>query len=89
MKKAKMVLFSLAILAVVGGALAFKANSKYLVEFCYTTQTTTDGSQSNTFACPLVTTSTIDESQPTQFFYATIKNGNCPAKCPPLSLIGE
>jgi hypothetical protein len=35
MKKAKIMLLSVAVVAVVGGALAFKANSKFNRAYCY------------------------------------------------------
>ncbi|MCS3801049.1 hypothetical protein [Niastella sp. OAS944] len=74
MKRAKVILTSLVVLAVVGGALAFKAKSP--VYCLYTTNTTT------AFTCPKV--ATIETTIPgTKFQFATTRPIlNCPTAVP-------
>jgi len=85
MKKAKIMLLSIAILAVVGGALAFKAE-KFNLVYCYDSQNTPPNAMSTTLPqfCQSEKRTT---TMPNGAFlsYATTKPpGGCPAitKCP-------
>jgi hypothetical protein len=90
MKKAKVMLLSVAILAVVAGALAFKSNKVFGFRYCYTTLTTIDPN-APAQPCTLVTVLSKKDPNATQFFYAKIKpTGTCASEtCPPLSIIPE
>ena len=70
MKKAKMLFTAITVLAVVGGALAFKAKKSVPVIFT----TAVSGACPNSVAGDFVTTTTV----PT-VFYTTVSGANCTA----------
>jgi hypothetical protein len=72
MKKAKMLLSAIAVLAVVGGALAFKANTKFRTDYC---TTNVDPGTANKCSILLEASTTTTSSTPDQFWY-TIKPSN-------------
>lgn len=71
MKNVKMMLLSLALFAVVGGALAFKA--KFTTDYCITTVGV--GANNTGINCPSHTVSTIDLSGQANFVATTTYNG--------------
>jgi hypothetical protein len=74
MKKAKIMLIAIAVLATVGGALAFKA-SKISTTYC--TRLVAD----NSGACEgQIALSKFGDGEGTQFYY-TIKGANCNVNC--------
>jgi hypothetical protein len=97
MKKVKVMLLSLAMLAVVGGALAFKA--KYSDDFCYTTAHIVNGAYTCVVSnvklkCPTFTDiSTIDAVGPLTSCTTTPFEGGCSEDLtcltPRTSLIGN
>ena len=96
MKKVKIMLMSIAVLAVVGGALAFKAKA-FNQFYCYENLNhfVPANAVGGVGACPLVIQSSKDE-EPSRFIFATINpdpNGNPAActtiTCPATSLVGE
>jgi hypothetical protein len=74
MKKAKLMLTSIAILAVVGGALAFKAKSAYTSKFC---TSTTSGT------CPGAFAAGQAGGTGTQYYYVVTNNANNCASAAP------
>lgn len=79
MKKAKMLLSAIAVLAVVGGALAFKANTKFANQYC----TTNIDPQSGGF-CSILrqnVTTTTDNSFP-QLWYTVKPAAGCQSDGP-------
>jgi hypothetical protein len=83
MKQIKIMLTSIAIIGVVGGALAFKAKN-FGVQYCKGAAFVVG---QPTGACPnVVFSTTLDATTP---FYATLKNGACPAACTSLNIKAE
>jgi hypothetical protein len=76
MKKAKIMLVAIAVLAAVGGTLAFKASKAFGFDYCY--RATTDNS---TTSCTddIIGYRTVQEGQPFQVeYYYTLKDvENC------------
>ena len=78
MKKAKLMLTAITVLAIAGGALAFKAKN-FIKNFCYTT---TNLIQVGHTTCPVSFTdakTTTVQISPTQVYYYTLTNN--PAQC--------
>lgn len=75
MKKAKIMLMSIALVAVVGGALAFKASKSPTRKYCYST---TAASDPTTQICSLVTTFNIGQAGVDPILaYAAFPSGGC------------
>lgn len=73
MKKVKIMLMSMAILAIVGGALAFKA--KFTTEFC-TLTTTTGGA----LTCPITLATTLNGTIPVEYTFPEPGESDCPVE---------
>jgi hypothetical protein len=97
MKKAKIMLIAIAVFAVVGGALAFKANTKFLEVYCI--KTTLNNSDKFCNAQTVFTRPAEIGETGLTYYYTTQKAAgghvvvlaDCPAEtpCPSISLTNE
>lgn len=89
MKRAKMMLLAIAVLATVGGALAFKAQKLGSTKYCYLT---TD-SQPNKIDCTLKITASARPALPGEiiaFFTSTTDQSKCgQLDCPQSGIIDQ
>jgi hypothetical protein len=72
MKRAKIMLLGIAVLSVVGGALAFKASSKFKNDYCILS-TITEGRTT----CSLAVQSKVDPAGLSYYYITTNNPANC------------